>query len=386
MREYDFGKINRLGAVFCLKYWKPAFSGAFLLVLLSWAQACNKDVGTSIDEDPVFSIDFLLNSSASQLTAGLDGIYLFTDAFRGPDEVWQCWGSFAQASCLSADCPGAIRFTWRNNTVGDDFSTTWATGEYPFYRLGSNPDSTVYKTSFTYNYDTTFIPEVIWVIDDQLTFDGPNVSYDATGSQIDVRLSAHYPLDYHVAINQPFNTVTNSFCINGGLTAEMDQDSFFINFTAQADPPGAYNYLWNTGDTTATMQTDWSPDQTYSVTITDPNSNCYSMVSISNLPDTFLVFNSGQISGFAIPVSLSPFGGPIIDWIGPQEVRWSSELGLQPYPDNYFQVEEVEDYERNENNLPTKLMRVNWKCRLYNEAGEFIPMEGSGVIAVGWPG
>lgn len=117
--------------------------GVFIaLASLLWAACTTSDVPDGGLDVPVFhiNIDSVGSSDSVGLTAGLDGIYLFTKVTRGSDSVFVLSGTFADAKCPSGDCPGSVRFEFRNdhaeNFIEPDF----------LFNSGQN---WIYKTPFT---------------------------------------------------------------------------------------------------------------------------------------------------------------------------------------------------------------------------------------------
>ncbi|TNE64833.1 MAG: hypothetical protein EP344_03405 [Bacteroidetes bacterium] len=349
--------------------------------------ACSPDAPEPVTEDPVFSISYVLNGQTGQITAGLDGVYLFTRAEKDLDSVWQCSGSFADVGCLSANCPGSFRFTWRSTQPADNFDATWQTGIFPYYRLGANPDSQEYQVNLNFVPNNDQTPAMVWTLNGQYVFDGPELVHTTTDTTLVVHVEADYPQGYTIEEEHIFLMPENRFCLQGAMEVAIDPSGgSMLNFSATAEPPGNHTYFWSTGDTTDTIQALWVPDAEYTVTISDPGSTCASLVTVRGLPDSFDVIRSGLVQGDALLLQPFPKDGPVIEWIGPQEESWRSDWGDQPFPAFFFEVLEVSDYDRNENGLPTKRLRVRWRCRLYNMTGESIPFEGEGVIAVAWPG
>lgn len=71
-------------------------------------------------DTPVFSISMEIDSNTNTaLTAGKDGRYLFTRVERGADDVLVMSGALADASCPEGNCPGSIKFVFRNEWQED---------------------------------------------------------------------------------------------------------------------------------------------------------------------------------------------------------------------------------------------------------------------------
>lgn len=78
--------------------------------------ACrDADIPDGVLEDPVFSV----NSSVSSQKAGENGVYLFTNAAKDSAGVLVFSCAFAPVDCPGGDCPGSLKFMFRNRQPGN---------------------------------------------------------------------------------------------------------------------------------------------------------------------------------------------------------------------------------------------------------------------------
>lgn len=87
---------------------------SILLAGLIWSACTKADAPDNGFDSPVFSVGLEADSVGGLYTAGLDGIYLFTRVEQGDDRVLVMSGAFADASCATGNCPGSVRFEFRN--------------------------------------------------------------------------------------------------------------------------------------------------------------------------------------------------------------------------------------------------------------------------------
>lgn len=87
-----------------------------LLAGIVWSACSKSDLPGDGSETPVFSVGLDGDTIGGAFTAGLNGIYLFTRVERGADNVLVMSGAFADASCPAGNCPGSVRFEFRNAT------------------------------------------------------------------------------------------------------------------------------------------------------------------------------------------------------------------------------------------------------------------------------
>lgn len=353
----------------------------YLLLALAFVQwTCLKEgLNPGPSNDPVFMVDFRVDGTAYSLTAGLQTTYMFTRAERGNDEVWQFSGSFADAGCPSLDCPGTLTFIWRNFAPGNNFDSTWVTGNLPLYFPG-NP---VFETDLTLYPGGGGFPEVFWLINDSLQLSGQEQTFQSSGDFVRIGAEAYYADGHFSQSSQQYLPVENLFCARGILRAERDITSPVLTLTAIPLQPGLHTFQWHTGETTPSVQLDYDSLLTYAVTITPAGGGCSASAALGLLPSGFSVIYSDTINATTRPVAAGP--GPIVQWIDPQGNAWRSDrLGPQAFPAYFFQVLEIDDYLKNENGLPTKKLRVAWNCRVYNESGDSKEISGEGVIGLGW--
>jgi len=347
-------------------------------VFLLWT--CSKaDIGPEPSPNPVFMVDYQIDSATYSLTAGLQTTYMFTRAELGQDNIWELSGSFADATCPDADCPGSLTFYWRNNDTGNDFDSTWAIGSFPIYY--STPGLPTFQTNLTLDQGSSTPAEVIWTINDSVLLMGKEQVYGNDGSTIRISTEVLDSSGYRFRSSQSFLPAENTFCTRSALRAELD--SSMLNLRVTPLGTGSFTFLWNSGETTQSIRVPFNPVDTYSVTVTNTAGGCTAMAAFDQLPAFFSVIESGFVNAAAVRVIP---GGPIIEWIDPQGDAWRSDrIAQQPFPVNFFQILELEDYLENENGLPTRKLRVAWSCRVYNEAGASRGMSGEGVIGMGWP-
>ncbi len=80
-----------------------------------WSACSKSDPPDGGFDSPVFFIGFEAPpSSGFDLTAGLDGTYLFTQVERSSNGVLVMSGAFSDADCPSGDCPESVKFEFNN--------------------------------------------------------------------------------------------------------------------------------------------------------------------------------------------------------------------------------------------------------------------------------
>ncbi len=113
-----------------------------VLAALIWSACTKSDLPDPVFENPVFMVNFDSTSEGpASVTAGKDGIYLFTEVSRGFDELLVLSGAFADSKCPTGDCPGSLRFEFRNEWTQDFVrpDTLFREEFWPYYWF-YNPD------------------------------------------------------------------------------------------------------------------------------------------------------------------------------------------------------------------------------------------------------
>jgi hypothetical protein len=108
---------------------------------------------------------------------------------------------------------------------------------------------------------------------------------------------------------------------------------------------------------------------------TDLSGTFFNANSISNISTFYqedALFDSLQL------------GRASIIWTDWEGIQWKTNAGQQAF-DSYFNILSVSPYESNEKNQATYLLEVNFKGLLYNALGAFMPIKGTGIIAIGVP-
>ncbi len=85
------------------------------LAAIIWSACTKSDAPDNIVEVPVFNVRIdSVNGDTTRMTAGQNGVYLFTNVKRGSDSVLVMSGAFADSDCPAGDCPGSVKFEFRN--------------------------------------------------------------------------------------------------------------------------------------------------------------------------------------------------------------------------------------------------------------------------------
>jgi len=137
-----------------------------LLASVIWSACSKSDIPDGGSGNPVFWIR--LNAEGADTafyTAGLDNVYLYSEVNRGADQVLVMSGTFANVDCPNSNCPGSVRFDFRNSSIeptvfepnllfGPDFNWIYKSTSVnpPFFGSVAirwvTPSGNIYKSDF----------------------------------------------------------------------------------------------------------------------------------------------------------------------------------------------------------------------------------------------
>ncbi|MBV6439811.1 MAG: hypothetical protein DYG98_18470 [Haliscomenobacteraceae bacterium CHB4] len=352
-----------------------------LIAVTLWCGACKKaELPPTFFEDPVFMALIYVDTPGQSIKAGVNNVYLFTDFEEGDFTV--CSGSFAETDCPNADCPGSLTFLFRS-LMTDPFSpdTVFHTGSFLYDGPGGAAD-TVYLTTFNVVPGSGY-NSFSWAVDS---------AFAGTGTSLVQQFQENVPKVVRLAAQKQsgltstvFRTVslTNPGALNPVVGIDIQSDSLTYTLTAEVSGTPVSQFFWNTGDTTQEIF-EFNLAQAYSIIVEDTSGNRAQARLQQLTPDEVPVSTAGFTYTVQPLVFPTQPGEVSIQWIDPQGTIWRSDLNAQ-LPGATFEVLESEPYEKNERGQATRKMRVAFNCLLFNDAGESLPFNGNGVIAVAHP-
>ncbi|MCC6371799.1 MAG: PKD domain-containing protein [Bacteroidia bacterium] len=137
-----------------------------------------------------------------------------------------------------------------------------------------------------------------------------------------------------------------------------------------------YNYLWSFGDGTSintnqdTVNHQYKYNGAYPVSLRvidakkDTSYAEYNVVT--QLDNSSCAANYSVVAVKTLTDNLSSVLSQIlVTWTDASGMVYTSDISSQPFG-SYFQIVSVEDYEPNENNAPTKKIKLKFNCTVYN--------------------
>lgn len=359
-----------------------------LILLISMWGACKKaELPPGVIDDPLFEVQFETPGTDDNVkTAGVDGIYLFTD-YRIADQQVVCSGSFAAADCPAADCPGTLTFEFKSAFI-DQFApdTVFHTGGYQFLYQDSSAGTSVLRTTFN-AVNTSGYSNFSWRIDDEDKGTGPQIVVDYPNISVTpkyVEVMAQRPSGLQSMLGRQVSLTNPGSNPFGSVNINIFSDSLGYQLVAETAGAPYDTLFWNTFDSDSIIFQD-SLLSFYSVLMIDSNGNSAAASLAALTPnETFPVHTADftySVETIFIPL---PSGEVAIQWIDAEGRAWRSDAGIQEST-AFFVVTESTPYEKNEKGDDTRKMQVSFECRLFDANGEARDFFGSGVIAVAYP-
>lgn len=111
-----------------------------MLIPIGLWYGCSKEpAAPSGSPDPVFTAKFMVDSAAYNISAGVDGYYMFTGYHVDPYESFVSTGRFAIVDCATDSCPKNLQVEFRESKKDQTPSpnSLFREGEY-FYTDSTN--------------------------------------------------------------------------------------------------------------------------------------------------------------------------------------------------------------------------------------------------------
>ncbi len=355
------------------------------------------------EEDPVFWITASLDGEQLEIRAGQDDFYMFSDQSTEHDGTYQFTSSFSKLDECEEYCEESfgIYFSRINEEVlNSTFSNTndlVAEIGFPFtYQLISIDSTLLGFNGYRIEYfDRT------WTNDANLGSSWTGSIGFGPGFELIDTIDAFSPIPTTLEVNMLEDG--NSICSSSysRLVSQAFEDSCFIDveFSIEGDVlsaappnnnPATYDYSWGNGGDTP--QITVTGDGNYCLTITD-NAGCQleRCVCIINFgqPDMRYVsaafsyqielLQTWQFDESSIPNSVA------FVYTDPEGEVFRSDARPQPASTS-FNIQEIANYEANENGRPTRVIRATFNCSLFNDNGEELQLEnGEAFFAVALP-
>ena len=377
---------------------KNYFIYTITLLLLS-ALSCKKEdpkPDQSQAQAPVFAFSGEINGLPISLQAGVNNFFIASSYTMDQNGVYEFNSTFQSKDC-SSNCPNTLNISikdYRPYTAKPTvIDSSIAVGNYLFAApsgiasrfnqafIGGllNNTATIYTWNFGDN--TPVVNASTAVVNHTYLNPGAyNVTLTAKDSsglcvssitnivkmgQIDNPLTAIY---------YPVNTVGDSVIFTAAPTGGV----------------APYSYSWNFGDGNTSALPgpihEYAAGGTYltSLSLTDAIGNTnvqYAYINVQSTPSCASFFHLSTLTPVIDPLSLK---GVIVEWTDLNGKLWTSNNDQQTSANSSFKIVSVENYLNNENGEPTKKIKVEFSCKLYNGTNSIEIKNAKSTIAVAY--
>ncbi len=377
--------------------------------------ACKKEQlpPTTIENQPVFYFTGTINSNTLSWQAGVNNYYMYS--------------TYSQN-----DSTGVYSFngTLQNTATGNN-SIQIIINDYRASQLNAAVTSAHIDSALspakTYGYFTglpisdtsylvTFTPKIYYGTPTSLTYSFGDLSPNVT-TTLDTALTHRYSARkyYNTSLNVDFSSACGNIYMSNPLNILKTTPSFMIDsissvlyvgahdsiaFTtavSHGTSPYSYKFYFGDGDSTIvnSVTTTLSTIHTYTTTATfpvklqvkdannDTASYNYTVSTDTTPPCRFDYTMSSPVQNI---MTNSKFLSQItIIYTNSAGVVYTSKSNSQA---GSFQINSVSDYQTNTSGYPTKMLKVNFSCSLYNSAATpsvVIANNCTATIAVAYP-
>jgi len=365
----------------------------YLLFVIQFIASCKKDIIEPVDSPPVFYFTGDVAGTAKSFSAGINNYFMYSALLHDANSIYNFDSHLKIFDCsICTDNIQIIIKDYQASTSGDAilFANSISPGYYPYEVPGGAP------VSADVQFTTTSSPGVASYYWD--FGDGTNLT---TASSIVTHTYGRHG-KYQACLTTTFlSSETSTICQE--VKIEIPDNGCQFNFTPNSSSGttvdftsnefmgvGPYTYLWDFGDgVTSTLA---NPSHTYSTAgaylvcqkVIDANgaeSNFCKNIKTLGSSALLTNFSNAQIGTTPNPFSLN---NVVVNYTDSNGIIYSTLSSFSQIAGNYFKVISVDDYEPNENGLPTKKININFRCTLFNGSNSIFIDNGAAVIAVAY--
>lgn len=374
-----------------------------IITLILSSVGCQKlEVPVTEPSQPVFFMDFRVNGFEQNLTAGIENYYMFTDFRRNEAGLHTFTGELREITCENA-CPRSLKIQIGDIELAPEgiININESLSPENNYRLTSleeGEEDTLYQVFCVPDFPVDNLDEIVY-----------SWAYDGGGAfvQPEYTLGLEVPIIGEICMTaqDPENVCNGGICKEIRFGSEIEtvlspalviadtltnQDSLRL---AAVIPEsfGDYNIMWSTGESLDTIG------------VNTPGEYSFTASSIGELGELSATVNiSGDLTNTEAPVILCApdfsvslereitaaaiFRGVTIEYIDESGVQYSSARSAQEVNASFFEINSVEEYERNERDLATALLQIAFRVNAQSEEGEEILLHSAeGSWGVSYP-
>jgi PKD repeat protein len=365
-----------------------------LILIILFALSCKKkEFPSNQIDDPAFYIQAEVNGLQINLNAGNNGYYMYSSFTQDTLGIYSFVSSLKKNNCTS-NCPFSFKIEITDNQLSDpagqcNIQNSLNTGEYSYANPASlYPNIIGYKVKYASSFNNTALA-YNWNFGDGNTSSlaNPTHTFSNIGTyntclQIDDGGSAE-------SICNPIKTGNLNVCRTTILVNTIADKT--VSFTNISSGKAPFTYRWDFGDGNysgaSNPQHTYDSDGIYFVKLNVSDSNGDSATHHYNVNTSLSMKPAPNFSVESInPVYLynHMFSKIKFSYTDENGIAYSGHLQQQPN-DSKFKIEEVSDYQVNENGKKTKKIKISFNCTLYNGSNSILIKNGLAVLAIAYP-
>ena len=355
--------------------------------------ACQpKTLPQPIEDEPDFFIQGDVDGMSLDLKAGVEDYYMHTRFVHEQTGVFAFQGFLSPSNCL--DCPHSLMIEIRDKVVRPDNNDpgildALKPGNYVFANSVTSPESFSRVRFFNqstgsgaFNYH--------WFLGNGVEkfLENPVYDYDPSLSEVEVCLAAESAGPCATEICNLVSLDPNA--CRADFSFSVDSGTSYVRFTSEVQGAQPIQYSWDFGD--GFGATLGNPGYSYnsydrfqvSLTASDANGCEATMSKFVSTDPAQCVHNFSYKVETVAPLDTLMLGMIRVSWRDDAGTLFRSDWTDQT-GENYFQIEELQDYQNNELDQATRRLKVRLDCMLSNGTETIRLREANGYWGVAVP-
>jgi len=316
-----------------------------------------------------FYFNGMIDGTPVSLKSGVDNYYMYASNTLDSNNVYNFIADLKLKDCNN--CTNGLQIKISDFKISApnepaQINTSLALKAYPF--MGAP----IYIAQFKNSYNQT-AASYLWSFGDGTSSGeaNPTHTYTAAGDySISLRIAGTNGCQQYIKSVERIKYPARRCAI---LAANSNDSVNVLQFTSMVNWP-VQSYLWNFGD--GTESTGSNPGHRYKIpgtypvslrVITTANDTVNAKYNAATLTTPMPCLTNYQIDTVYQVSNTRALSSISINWTDEKGMVYSSNDMRQP-ASSYFKILSVESYDNNEKNEPTKKIKMQFKCNVYNGA------------------
>lgn len=369
---------------------KKLFLFYVVLLLSGWSCTKRKYPESYSENAPVFYFKGNINNKAVEFNAGVANYRMFSSYELDSNNMYNLFAELKGKDCAN-NCPNSIKIQINDFKISAPgtsvkIDSTLIPGNYSYLNDRSGSSFTIAFTNLCNKEALSY----------KWNFGDGSISAEANPTHV-YKQKGKYNVCLEVIGK---NGYVGSICNSINLTSSESLNAFInanrvlgdtVNFEATVLAGKLpYQHVWDFGD--GSQSTLPSPQHVYKVSGSYPVNLKLTDGKGETINTVYNVVTQNDVSSFAVNYKIAMFreiknamapSKIIINYTDENGIVYSSVNPNQPGTSS-FELEEVSNYEPNENNQNTKKLKIKFSCMVYNGNQSLSINNAETVIAVAY--